>query len=437
MGMTAFEKITARAAGVAYVRPGEFVHPRADLMFLHDGQVESTKIELDEIGIDELDDPSKVVFVTDHEVVYSTPKAAQRGIRIRQAAKAWKVDKFFDVGMGGHGHIFPMEEGLVGPGMFVFANDMHCTNFGAVGAVALRVGTEIANAISMGTLWIKVPSTLLIKFTGELKPGVYGRDVGYRLARNLADRAYGGVNPSYRVIELAGNLDGFDRAARVALINTATEVGVAHVFIPPTAAIVDMSSVAAGRKFTPVYSDSDANYEAEGTFDLSRLEPQVALPGGPECSVDLFSVLGKPINHAFIGSCGSGMYEDIMVAANILRGKRIAPSTRLMIVPGSVATSRRLAEEGVLSDLQEAGCIILPPGCGPCSGGKLGALGAGEVSISTAATNTAGRMGDRTAQLYLGSPATVAASALAGRIADARAVVDRPALIHSPEKIHV
>jgi homoaconitase/3-isopropylmalate dehydratase large subunit len=422
MGMTAFEKITARAAGVASVKPGDFVYPRADLMFLHDGQVESTKIELDEIGIDRLDDPSKVVFVTDHEVVYSTPKAAQRGMRIREAAKAWNIDKFFDVGMGGHGHIFPIETGLVGPGMFVFANDMHCTNFGAVGAVALRVGTEIANAIAMGTLWIKVPGTIRITFTGALKPGVYARDVGYRLARNLVERAYGGINPSYRVIELAGNLGEFDRAARVALINTATEIGVAHVFIPPTAQIVEMSSKAAGRPFTAVYSDDDAPYEAQGSFDLSSLEPQVALPGGPERSADLSSVLGKHIDHAFIGSCGSGMYEDMMVAAHILRGRRIAPGTRLTIVPGTVATSRRLSEEGVLSMFQEAGCIILPPGCGPCSGAKAGALGAGEVSISTAATNTAGRMGDRTSEIYLGSPATVAASALAGHIADARAV---------------
>ncbi|WP_028604643.1 3-isopropylmalate dehydratase large subunit [Ottowia thiooxydans] len=422
MGMTAFEKITARAAGLPSVKPGEFVYPRADLMFLHDGQVESTKIELDEIGITELDDPSKVVFVTDHEVVYSTPKAAQRGLRIREAAKAWKVDKFFDVGQGGHGHIFPIEMGLVGPGMFIYANDMHCTNFGAVGAVALRVGTEIANAIAMGELWIKVPSTIRIKFTGQLKAGVYGRDVGYCLARNLADRAYGGVSPAYRVIELAGNLDQFDLAARVALINTATEVGVAHVFIPPTREIVERQSKAAGRPFTGVYSDDDAEYEAEGEFDLSSLEPQVALPGGPERSVDLSSVLGRTINHAFIGSCGSGMYEDMLVAANILRGKRIAPGTRMTIVPGTVATAKRLSEEGLISAFQEAGCIILPPGCGPCAGAKSGSLGAGEVSISTAAVNTAGRMGDKTSEIYLGSPATVAASALVGHIADARAI---------------
>lgn len=422
MGMNAFEKIMARASGRDKVSPGEVVYPYADLMFMHDGQVEATKKDLDEIGIDRLWDPSKVVIVTDHEVIYTTPRAALRGTRIRAAAKAWKVEKFFDVGEGGHGHIFPMEKGMVGPGMFIFANDMHCTNFGAVGALALRAGGEIMSVVATGTLWIKVPSSIRVTLKGSMRPGVYGRDVGHKLARLLSEQAFG-VDPTFRVIELAGDLDQFDLATRIAFCNAATEIGVAHVFIPPSASIVANCSRLAGRPFEPVYSDDDAQYEAEGTIDLDALEPQVALPGGPERAVDLSTVLGKPINHTFIGSCGSGMYEDLVVAADILRGRRIAPGTRLVIVPGSVESARRITADGLLSVFQDAGAIILPPGCGPCAGGSLGALSAGEVSLSTAATNGPGRMGAQEAEMYLGSPATVAASALAGCIADARALL--------------
>lgn len=421
MGMTAFEKIMARASKRDTVRPGEVVYPCPDLMFMHDGQVEATKKDLDEIGIDRLSDPSKVVFVTDHEVIYTTPRAALRGQHIREAARAWGIQQFFDVGQGGHGHIFPIERGMVGPGMFIFANDMHCTNFGAVGALALRCGSEITTVVATGTLWIKIPTTIRVTLKGKLRPGVYGRDVSHKLTRLLADGAFG-VDPSFRVIELAGDLDQFDLATRIAFCNAPTEIGVAHVFIPPSAAIIAESSRAAGRQFEAVYSDADATYEAEGVIDLDELEPQVALPGGPERGVDLSTVLGKQVHHTFIGSCGSGMYEDLEIAANILRGKRIAGHTRLVIVPGSVETARRISANGMQTLFQDAGAIILPPGCGPCAGGNLGALSAGEVSISTAATNGPGRMGAKEAEMYLATPATVAASALAGCIADARAI---------------
>ncbi len=421
MGMTAFEKIVARACGVDTVRPDEVVYPYADLMIMHDGQVESTKKDLDSIGIDRLWDPSRVMFVTDHDVIYTTPRAALRGTRIREAAKAWKIGHFYDVGQGGHGHIFPIEKGMVGPGMFIFANDMHVTNFGAVGAVALRAGNEIMTVIATGTLWTKVPSSIRVTMRGKLRPGVYGRDVGCRLARDLATEAYG-VDATFRVIELAGDLEQFDLSTRVALCNAPTEIGVAQVFIPPSADVIAYCERAGRRRYQPVYSDPDAVYEAEGSIDLDKLEPQVSLPGGPERSADLSSVLGKRIHHAFIGACGSSMYEDMVVAADLLRGRKIAPDVRLIVVPGSTETARRLTVEGLTEIFQDAGAMMQPPGCGPCSGGTQGSLSAGEVSISTAATNGAGRMGSKEAEMYLSSPATVAASAIAGCIADARAL---------------
>ena len=422
MGMTATEKILARACGVASVRAGEVVYPKPDLVFLHDGQVENSKKMLDELGIDRVRNADKVVFVTDHEVIYTTVRAAQRGVNIRKAAKTWAIKNFYDVGQGGHGHVFPIETGMVLPGMFIFANDMHCTNFGALGAFGLRAGGEVTTVLAMGTLWTLVPKTVRLTLNGKLGPGVYGRDVGFRVSSQLAKREFG-VDITYRVLELAGpGLDAFGLDQRVALCSTPTEINAINVFIPPSRAILERISALSGKTLAPVYSDEDANFEADISFDLSTLEPQVALPGAPENAVDVSTVVGKPVNHAFIGSCGSSMYEDLALAARVLRGRKVADGTRLFVVPGSVQTAKRLATEGLLSVFQDAGAIMLQSGCGPCAGGTLGPMHSGEVSISTAATNGAGRMGAKDSECYLGSPATVAVSAVAGRIADPRSL---------------
>ena len=410
MGMTATEKIVARACGVASVKAGDVVHPKPDWVFLHDGQVENSKKMLDKLGIDRVHSPEKVVFVTDHEVLYTTPKAVQRGVNIRSAAKSWTIRNFYDVGQGGHGHIFPMEKGMIQPGQFIFANDMHCTNFGAVGAFGLRAGAEVTSVLAMGTLWTLVPKTIRLTFTGKLKPGVYGRDVSFRMSKHLSNGDFG-VEMAYRVLELAGELDQFNLDQRVALCSTPTEIGAINVFIPPSEKTLKELEKLSGKKpAAPLYSDADAQYEADLKFDLSTLEPQVALPGAPEKAVDISTVVGKAVNHAFIGSCGSGMYEDLQIAAQYLKGHKVADGVRLFVVPGSVQSAKRLVDDGLMSVFQEAGAMVLPSGCGPCAGGVLGPLHSGEVSISSAATNGAGRMGAKDAECYLGSPAIVAAS---------------------------
>jgi 3-isopropylmalate/(R)-2-methylmalate dehydratase large subunit len=426
MAMTASEKILARASGLASVRPGDVVHPRPDWVFLHDLQVPTTKRELDTLGIDRVSDPDRVVFVSDHEVLYSSPAMIARGATIRGAAKAWGIKHFYDVGQGGHGHIFPIEDGMIQPGMLIFANDMHCTNFGAAGAFGFRVGMEVSSVLAMGTVWTLVPNSIRLTLTGVRPPGVYGRDVGFRVSRHLANGDFG-VDIVYRVLELAGPaLEYFDLEQRVAITNTPTEISAIGVFIPPSAQVLEQLSRAAGRQVEGVYSDPDAEYEADITFDIGSMQPQVALPGAPESAVDVSEVTGRRVDHAFIGSCGSGMYEDMLTAASYLRGRHIAPGTRLFVVPGTVKTAQRLANEGLLQVFQDAGAIILPSGCGPCSGGSMGPLGSGERSISTAAVNTHGRMGAKDAEIFLGSPATVAASALAGAIADCRLTPPAP-----------
>lgn len=417
MGMTASEKILARASGQAHVRPGDIVFPQPDLVIVHDGLVPSSKAELDAVGIDRVFDTSRIYFVTDHDVVYTTPRAVERGTQIRRIVKEWGIENFFDVGQGGHGHIFPIQSGVVTPGTFYFDNDRHCTNAGGIGAMGFRVGTEIATVLATGTVWTKVPKSIRLTLRGQARPGVFGRDIGFRIVQMLGQR---GIDLDYRVLELAGDLDQFSLDERVALCSSPTEMRAIGVFIPPSPAIVAAARARAKKPFEPVYSDADAEYEFDLEMDLTEIEPQVVLTGGVDRGVDIASMAGTVINHAFIGSCASGMYEDLVVAAKLLKGRRVAPGVRLFVVPGSELNMKRMQTDGLMEIFVNAGAMVMPAGCGLCSGGKMGPVHSGEVSISTAADNVVGRFGAKDAELFLASPATVAASAMAGRIADAR-----------------
>ncbi|MFO0441940.1 MAG: 3-isopropylmalate dehydratase large subunit [Betaproteobacteria bacterium] len=419
--MTAVEKVLAAKSGRTAVKPGDVVSPEPDFIMIHDGVVMGAKRELDSLGITRLARPDKVLMVTDHDVIYGSARAAERGAFNRKAAAAWGVKNFFDVGRGGHGHIFPMESGLLLPGMFYFDNDRHATNAGAIGAFGFRIGTEITRVLATGTNWVMVPKTVRLTLKGRLQPGVYARDVGFHFAAMLKkDQLQADLD--YRVLEYAGDLEQFGLSERAALCSTPTEIRAYGVFIPPSQAILEHARKKGQRPFTPVYSDADARFDADLTLDISRLEPQVSMPGSVENAVNISEIAGTPVDHAFIGSCGSGMWEDLVTAANILRGRRLAPNVRLFVAPGSEATNRRLAAEGLLGVFIEAGAVMLPPGCGPCNDAVIGPVHAGEISISTATNNNAGRFGAREAKLYLGSPATVAASAVTGKITDARSL---------------
>jgi 3-isopropylmalate/(R)-2-methylmalate dehydratase large subunit len=424
MGMTAVEKVLARTAGKAAVRAGDVVYPDPDFIMIHDGLVRGVRRELDALGIDRLANPDKVMMVTDHEVIYGSARAAEFGVINRNAAKAWGIKNFYDVGRGGHGHIFPMESGLLLPGMFYFDNDRHATNAGAIGAFGFRVGAEISRVLATGTNWVMVPKTVKLIVRGQLKPGVHARDIGFRFARMLNDGALD-LDLDYRVLEFSGELDQFDLAARAALCNSPTEMRAYGVFFPPSASIIERARRHAKRDFTPVYADADAVYENSATLDVGALEPQIAPPGGIHKSVDIGAAAGHRIDHAFIGACGSGMYEDFVIAADILRGRQLAPGVRMFIAPGSEQTAKHLLADGLMQIFMEAGVIPLPAGCGPCNDAVVGPLHGGEISISTASNSNAGRFGAKDAQLFLGSPATVAASAVGGKITDPRTLSPR------------
>ena len=414
MAMTMAEKMLARASGRASVKPGDVVSPDPELVILHDGYVETAYKQLTEIGYKRITNPERVMIIVDHQVIATSPRAIEQARNNRRIGAEWRIGHFFDAGRGGHGHIYPMEVGMVRPGMFLFAYDMHCTNFGAIGAFAMRAGPDIPAVLATGTMWTVVPHTLRVNLVGKFKPGVHPRDLGFKLSADLSSGVLG-CEYDYRVVEFAGPaVQSMSLASRVALCNTLTEIGVINTLFPP------MSPLGAERDETWVESDPDAVFENEITLDLSELEPQVALPGSPDNAADIESVIGKHIDHAYLGACGSGMYEDFRIAAEIMRGQKVAPNVRFFMVPSTVALAKRLADEGLTQQFMEAGAIILPPGCGPCAGGIGGPMGPGEVSISTAATNGAGRMGAKDSECYLGSPATVAASAISGRIVDPR-----------------
>ena len=421
MGMTAVEKMLARASGKPAVKPGDVVYPVPDFIMIHDGVVMGAKHELDALGIDRLAAPDKVVMVTDHDVIYGSARAAERGDFNRKAARQWGVEHFFDVGRGGHGHIFPMETGMLLPGMFYFDNDRHATNAGAIGAFGFRVGAEISRVLATGTNWVMVPKSVRLRVRGALRPGVHARDVGFHLATLIGNESLT-LDLDYRVLEFAGDIGQFELAARTALCSSPTEMRAYGVFFPPSESVLTLARKRAQRPFTAIYPDVDANYEADLELNVGMLEPQIALPGGVQKAVDISKVAGTPVSHAFIGSCGSGMYEDLVTAASILGGRRIDPGMRLFIAPGSERSTRRMIDDGIMRIFIEAGAVMLPAGCGPCNDAVVGPVHSGEASISTAANNNAGRFGAPDAKLFLGSPATVAASAVAGRIADPRGV---------------
>ena len=393
MPMTMAEKLLARATGRPSVKPGEVIAPNPELVILHDGYVETSYKQLSQLGYRRITNPERVIIITDHNVINTSPRAVEQSRANRRIASEWKVDHFFDVGRGGHGHIYPMEVGMVRPGMFLMAYDMHCTNFGAVGAFAMRAGPDVPVVLATGTLWTMVPQTLRIDLVGAFKSGVYARDFGFGLSSNLTSGRLG-VEYDDRVVEFGGDaVERMPISERVALCNTLTEIGVNNVLFPPL-------SFTGEKVEHGVASDADANFENRITLDLGEVNPQVALPGAPDRAVDIGSAAGRSIDQAYIGACGSGMYEDFARAAKLIRGKKAEPNVRFFVVPGTISIAKKMMETGLTKEFMDAGAILLPAGCGPCAGGVGAPLGPGNI-ISTAATNGSGRMGAQDAECYL------------------------------------
>lgn len=419
MAETLAQKIVARAAGRSSVALGELVTCRVDLAMLHDsGGPRRVAPILERLGVG-LWDPSRVVLVSDHYVPAVDPESARILDLTRRWGRAHGVARHYD--MLGICHVVLAEHGHVRPGMFVVGGDSHTPTAGAFGAFAMGVGaSEMAAVLATGEIWLEVPETLRIVLLGHPGPGVVAKDVLLALCRMIG---LGGAG--YRAIEYTGDgLAAFDMEERLTLANMAAELGGITGLVPPdpcTLAWLQRAGVSLGEaELARWRSDPDAPVAATLRLELDRLAPQVAAPHSPANTAAVDEVEPVPIDQAYIGACTGAKLVDLRMAASVLRGRKVAPGTRLLVAPASARVWREAAADGTLATLTEAGAIMLPSGCGACAGYGAGVLAEGEVCIASTARNFKGRMGAPSSRVYLASPLTVAASAVVGRIADPR-----------------
>jgi homoaconitate hydratase family protein len=414
MGMTMAEKILAAKSGKSSVTPGEIVDAYPDLVMSHTATWRSASV-LQRIGATKLYDPDRLAIVLDHISPAKTEKYAADQQTSRNFARKYGVQKFFDVDAG-IAHLVLMEAGHVSPGDLIVGTDSHCTIYGSLGALGTGIGyTEVTSVWITGKLWMKVPETFKIVLNGQFPPGVYAKDLMLHLIGKLGADGCG-----YKSVEFYGNsVADLSVSERMTVTNLAMEMGVKCVFVPPDEKTAEYLKGRNHKDYQPVHADADAVYEKEIDVDISHLQPMVACPHEVENTKPVGEVLGTHIDQAFLGSCANAKYADLVVAAGILKGRRVHPDVRLIITPGSKQIMLEAMNSGVLQILLESGGMVTNPGCGACAGDG-GMLADGEVCLSTANRNFLGRMGSNKSQIYLSSPATLAASAIHGVISDPR-----------------
>ena len=420
MGKTFAEKVLAHKAGLESVIPGQIVTVKPDKLLTHDN-TSDIAAKFRKIGVDKVADPAMNVIVLDHVTpaaneIYAASHKATRDFVAEQGITA-----FYDIGEGICHQVLP-EKGHAWPGAVIVGSDSHTPTHGAFGAFAAGIGrTEAAAVMATGKIWLRVPETLRIVVNGTLPSRLSAKDVILHIIGDL--RADGA---DYCSVEFAGEtIRAMSVSSRMVLCNMAAEMGAKNAVVEPDdttlvwlANRTTWDSETLRRYAATFRADPDAAYARVVEYDVSDLAPQVAKPHTVDNVVPVTEVAGVKIDQALIGTCTNGRLEDLAAAAEILRGKHIASSVRLLVLPASREVLLAAIERGIIADLVAAGATLLNPGCGPCLGAHEGCMAPGEVTISTANRNFKGRMGSKEAFTYLGSPATVAASALAGVIAD-------------------
>jgi 3-isopropylmalate/(R)-2-methylmalate dehydratase large subunit len=415
MGQTFAEKVLAQKAGVRSVVPGQIVTVRPDKLLTHDNTAAIAGI-FRKIGVEQMADPDISVVVLDHVVPAADETYANSHKITREFVEARGITAFYDIGEGICHQVLP-EKGHAWPGALIIGSDSHTPTHGAFGAFAAGIGrTEAAAVMATGQIWLRVPESLRLVVDGELPKGVSAKDLVLRIIGDL-----GADGADYCSVEFAGDtIRRMTVASRMVLTNMAAEMGAKNAVVEPDD---HTHAWLAGRvicDYADVRADCDAQYARVIHYDARALVPQVAKPHQVDNVVPVEQVLGAPINQALIGTCTNGRLEDLAAAAEILRDRHIADGVRLLVLPASREVLLDAIGAGIVRDLVTAGATLLNPGCGPCLGAHQGCMAPGEVTISTANRNFRGRMGSKEALIYLASPATVAASALAGTIADPR-----------------
>ncbi len=427
MGRTVVEKILARASGRASVSAGDVVEPRVDLAMSH----ENAALVLNQfhavfLGTDlepKIWDPSRIAIIFDHRVPAESPKTASNQKKVREFVAKHGITRFHDVrgDEGGICHQILPENGYVRPGAVVVGTDSHTTSHGALNAFAFGIGaTEMASVWSLGVaLNIEVPQTIKVVVDGKFAPEVGPKDLILHLVGLLTAE---GAN--YRVIEFHGEtIRDMPTSGRLTLCNMSVEAGATSGIVPgdaETLRYLREEARVTDDVIEMVLPDADAVYERVVEIDAAKLAPQIACPHTVDNVKPVDAVVGTRVHQVVIGSCTNGRLDDIEVAARILKGRRVAKGTRMLVFPASGRIFQEAIERGYVSELMKAGAVVMNSGCGPCLGVHEGALGDGETALSTTNRNFKGRMGNPTSDVYLCSPAVAAASALTGVITDPR-----------------
>ncbi|MDE3075559.1 MAG: 3-isopropylmalate dehydratase large subunit [Chloroflexota bacterium] len=417
MAQTFAQKVLARTSGKSDVRPGEIVDAYPDLVMSHTASWRCIK-QWERIGIKRFYDVDRLAFVLDHTAPAYTPQISGYHALVRDFAREHGIKKFYDVSEG-IAHIVLMERGHVKPGMLIVGTDSHSTIYGALGALGTGIGfSEITAIWITGKLWMKVPDSMKIVLDGSFRPGVFAKDLMLKLVGDLTANG-----ATYLSVEYGGSLLGrLSVSERMTMANLTMEMGCKNGYVPPDDITLAYLREHGAEEVQPVFPDGDATYLREVKVNVDELEPQIACPHEVENVRPISEVSGTKVNQVFIGSCANAKYEDLVEAAKVLKGRRVNPSIRLIVTPASRMVLLDAMRSDVLETLVEAGALIQNPGCGACAGDG-GVLSENEVCLSTANRNFVGRMGPRTSSIYLGSPATAAATAITGVITDPREFV--------------
>lgn len=420
--MTITEKIIAAHCGLGQVRPGQIVEAGVDLCLGNDITAPIAIREFEQAGFKKVFDNSRIALVPDHFTPNKDIASANQALVLRNFAKKHGIVHYFEVGEVGIEHILLPEKGLVRPGQLVIGADSHTCTYGALGAFSTGVGsTDLAAAMYCGKVWLRVPASIKFNLTGKKRPWAAGKDIIlYIIGKIGVDGAL------YRAMEYCGTGVGeLGIEDRLTICNMAIEAGAKNGIFSVDRVTESYVKAAAKTSFDVYSSDADASYEIEHTIDLSSIDPVVALPHLPENVESAAEVSKKRIrvDQVVIGSCTNGHLSDLRVAAQILKGKKIAKGLRMIVFPATPKIYKEAMKEGLFDIFLDAGGVISPPTCGPCLGGHMGILGKGEKAIATTNRNFLGRMGDPSSEVYLAGPAVAAASAVAGYIVSPQEVI--------------
>ena len=418
--MNIVEKILAKASGEREVAPGQVVNAKVDVAMFHDLTGPRVIESFEEIGVESVWDPSKIVVVFDHDVPPSTIKAAELQKKVRRFAREQGIKSFYDIGRGGVCHVVMLEKGHVKPGELIVGADSHTVTYGALGAFATGIGaTDMAAVLATGSIWLRVPEALKFDVSGELREFVSAKDLILHIIGVI-----GCDGATYKAMVFSGKaVENMGIDGRATMCNMSIEAGAKAGIVEPDEKTIEYVRGRAGSNFTPMKSDENAVFHKTFEIDASSLEPQVAIPPSVDNVKPVSEIGDVEIDQAFIGTCTNGRFDDLRAAAEVLKGKRVRDGVRFVIIPGSQEVYQKALREGLIDVFIAAGAIVGAPGCGPCIGISRGVLADGEVCVSAANRNFIGRMGSPKAKIYLASPATVAASAITGKITDPREVL--------------